>query len=163
MAIGNLEALFSNVGGVIPTKADLMNFGVIGAGVIAAPILYNMAFDKLLEVTKQDPAGVLNKWGRPVIGLVAGIALGNKLRRMGHYNVGMGVSVGLTATALAGLVINASPSFATTLHLIAAAPAVTATAPVAGLFGAPTEVEEVSGAPISVEAVGGMNFAAALS
>lgn len=157
--LGNLNALFSNVGGF---KDDAMAYGTMAAGALAAPIAYNYLFEMVAQAAKLDAAGPAVKYGKPAGALILGIVGGNMVARKFNRNLGMGIAVGATASAISGLVAAVSPdTYAMLTGVKTAAPAATlpaADAKVAGYLGRGmglVAVEEVNGAPISIENVQG--------
>jgi ABC-type uncharacterized transport system permease subunit len=93
----DLEALFSSVDGF---KEDLMDFGVAGAGAIAANLAWGYAEGKASENIEFVRAN-------PIVGsvaaIVAGVAGGAAMAKY-NKNLATGIAVGLVARGLNGLI-----------------------------------------------------------
>jgi len=154
----DLEALFSSVDGF---KEDLMDFGVAGAGAIAANLAWGYLEGKAgenIEFVRTNP--VVGSLGAIVAGVAGGAALAKY-----NKNLATGLAVGLVARGINGLLKKYAvdsagapllpPVFGEVRGL-----GMTASERRLLFSGAPTRVEEVSGlhgATSTVEEVNGLN------
>ena len=155
----DLEALFSSVDGF---KEDLMDFGVAGAGAIAANLAWGYLEGKAGEniefVAKHPVVGSLGA-------IVAGVAGGAALAKY-NKNLATGLAVGLVARGINGLLKKYAVDSKTGEQLLpnvfgeVRGLGMTASERRLLFSGAPTRVEEVAGlhgATSTVEEVNGLN------
>lgn len=156
----DLEALFSSVDGF---KEDLMDFGVAGAGAVAANLAWGYLEGKAgenIDFVRNNPAV------GSVAAIVAGVAGGAAMAKY-NKNLATGIAVGLVARGINGLL----KKYAVDAAGVPLLPPVFGEVGRSGLgmteserrllfSGAPTRIEEVSGlhgATSTVEEVNGLN------
>lgn len=138
----DLNALFDSVDGL---KDDLVEYGTVAAGAIAANMAWNYAVAKFVPATL-DPT--LRTYGLPVAAIIGGIALGRVVARTRipqAHRLGLGVTFGLVTAGITSLAKTLAPSL-----------------PIAGL-GGPAPLYGFPGlgrAPMSVEQQNGLGTVA---
>ena len=153
----DLEALFNSVDGF---KEDLMDFGVAGAGAVAANLAWGYLEGKAgesIDFVRDNPAV------GSVAAIVAGVAGGAAMAKY-NKNLATGIAVGLVARGINGLLKKYAVD-ATGVPLLPpvfgeARLGMTAAERRLLFSGAPTRIEEVSGlhgATATVEEVSGLN------